>query len=118
MLSTAFTVKNSYQSVRSHLVSSARTHIGSLYGITALATDAERLQHIDELLADDAYILREDERTLVPGVSCSIIRTLLSVTSTAPATRDLLSRISNSGIYPHAFLQENTYAREASARHL
>ena len=39
-----------------------------------------KLEILDELLANDAYILREDERKLAPGVSGFIIRTVLSVT--------------------------------------
>jgi len=64
-------LKNNYHSVRSHLISAARIHIGTLYGLSDLQSDTKRLQLIDELLANDVYILREDERKLAPGVSHS-----------------------------------------------
>jgi hypothetical protein len=54
--------------VRSALIRAARDQVAGLYGLEAVSDDAERLQVVQGLLDDDAYVFRVGDRALPPAV--------------------------------------------------
>ena len=48
--------------IRSHFIMAVRDNTADLYGLNRCATDEERLQVVQELLAGDQYVFPEAER--------------------------------------------------------
>jgi hypothetical protein len=55
--SIQYQIRAQVEKVKSHFIQSAREHIEELYGLHLFESDAEHLQFIDSLLADNKYLL-------------------------------------------------------------
>ena len=60
--SIRYQVRAQVDKVKSHFIQSARDHIAELYDLHGFESDAERLQFIDSLLADNKYLFPVAER--------------------------------------------------------
>jgi hypothetical protein len=98
--SIRYQVRAQVDKVKSHFIQSARDHIAELYDLNHLESDAERLQFIDSLLADNKYLFPVAER--VEGdVRCQNPMQRVSKAANKWPASTLLPGGSNPRVYLH-----------------
>jgi hypothetical protein len=101
--SIRYQVRAQVDKVKSHFIQSARDHIAELYDLHRFESDAERLQFIDSLLADNKYLFPVAER-VEGGVRGPNPTQRVSKAANEWPASTLLPGGSNPGVYLHQIL--------------
>jgi hypothetical protein len=98
-----YQVRAQVDKVKSHFIPSARDHIAELYDLHRFESDAERLEFIDSLLADNKYLFPVAERVEGGVGGPNPMQRVLKAANEWPAST-LLPGGSNPGVYLHQIL--------------
>jgi len=101
--SIGYQVRAQVDKVKSHLIQSARDRIAELYDLHRFESNAERLQFIDSLLADNKYLFPVAERVESGVRGPNPTQKVLKAGNKWPAST-LLPGGSNPGVYQHQIL--------------
>jgi hypothetical protein len=101
--SIRYQVRTQVAKVKSHFIQSARDHIAELYDLHHFESDAECLEFIDSLLAENKYLFPVAEP--VEGGVCgpNPMQRVSKAANEWPVST-LLSGASNQGVYLHQIL--------------
>jgi len=101
--SIRYQVRAQVDKVKSHFIQSARDHIAEFEDLHRFESDAERLQFIDSLLADNKYLFPVAER-VEDGVRGPNPTQRVSKAANEWPASTLLPGGSNPGVYLHQIL--------------
>ena len=104
--SNGYQVRAQVDKVKSHSIQSARDNIAELYDLHHFESDAERLEFIDSLLADNMYLFPLAEH-VEGGVRCPNPMQRVSKAANKWPASTLLSDGSNPGVYLHQILSSD-----------
>jgi len=101
--SIQYQVRAQVDKVKSHFIQSARDHIAELYDLHRFESDAEHLEFIDSLLADNKYLFPVAERVEGAVRGPNPMQRVSKAANQWPASTLLPGR-SNPGVYLHQIL--------------
>ena len=106
--SNRYLVRAQVDIVNSNFIQSSRDNIAELYGLHHFESDAERLEIIDSLLADNEYLFPAAERVEGGVRAPNLTQRVLKAANKWPAFTVLPAR-SNPGVHRHQIVSSSNY---------